>query len=242
MRLSKLVRWDFLFQVKYGIIIAAIIITLVWLGMISLLPAETMGYVIPVAFITDFAVTGFLFIAAMVFFEKGQGTLDVIVTSPIRVSEYILSKVISLSILICLIAIGLVFGVSTIKGLNVNYGFVIIASILSSSFFILLGFITSTFYKSFTDMILPMGAWFTVSFIPLLIYINADIFNFLDYIVFLWPTYSMIILIDAILGNSDVISIILSIAYIIILNFILFKISIKLFNQKVIGREEDIDG
>ncbi|KJS21613.1 MAG: hypothetical protein VR72_09755 [Clostridiaceae bacterium BRH_c20a] len=242
MRLSKLLKWDFLFQAKYGIIIAAIVITLVWLGLISLLPAFIMDYVIPIAFITDFAVTGFLFIAAMLFFEKGQGTLDVIVTSPIKVSEYILSKIISLSILICSIAIALVFGVSIIKDIEVNYFFVVVASTLSSSFFILLGLIISTFYKSFTDMLMPMGGLFTLLFIPLLIYVNADILNFLDYIVFIWPTYSMINLIDAILGNSSTNAIILSIAYILILNFILFRASIKFFNKKVIGREADIDG
>ncbi len=242
MRLSKLLKWDFIFQVKYGIIVVAIIITLVWLGIISLLPRDTMNYVIPIAFITDFAVTGFLFIAAMVFFDKGQGTLDVIITTPIRISEYILSKLISLSTLICFIAIGLVFGVSVIKAIEVNYGFVILGSILSGSFFILLGLITSTFYKSFTDMMIPMGGWLTILFIPFLTYINADTFNFLDYIVFLWPTYSMLKVVDGILSKSSSISNILGIVYIIILDLILFKLSIKLFNQKVIGREGDIDG
>ncbi|WHH57809.1 hypothetical protein [Petroclostridium sp. X23] len=242
MRLSKLLKWDFVFQVKYGIVIAGIIITAVWLGMISLLPVYTMGYVIPIAFVTDFAVTGFLFIAAMLFFDKGQGTLDVIVTSPVRVSEYILSKLISLSTLICFIAMGLVFGVSSIKGLEANYGFVLLASLLSGSFFILLGFITSTFYKSFTDMIMPMGVWLAVLFIPFLTYINIDTFDFLDAIVFLWPTYSMMKIIDAILGDSNIIFISLSIAYIMAMNFILFRIAVKLFNRKVIGREGDIDG
>jgi fluoroquinolone transport system permease protein len=227
---------------KYGIIMVAVVITAVWLGMISLIPANTMNYVIPIAFITDFAVTGFLFISAMIFFEKDQGTLNVIVTSPIKVSEYILSKVISLSMLICFIAIALIFGISIIKGIAVNYLFVILASILSSSFFILLGFITSTFYKSFTDMLMPMSVLLSFSFIPLLIYVNSDILNLLDYIVFIWPTYSMIKLIDAILGNSDGFSIILSIIYIMVLNFILFRSSIKVFNNKVIGREADIDG
>lgn len=242
MRLLKLLKWDFVFQVKYGIIIASIFITTVWLGMISLLPAHTMDYVIPIAFITDFAVTGFLFIAAMLFFDKGQGTLATIITSPIKVSEYILSKIISLSILICFIAVTIVFGVNMIKGISINYLFVIIASILSSSFFILLGFIISTFYKSFTDMLMPMGVVFSFLFIPLLIYINADILNFLEYIVFIWPTYSMMILIDATLGNTSSISVILSIIYILILNIILFRMAIKFFNKKVIGREADIDG
>jgi len=242
MRLSKLLIWDFIFQAKYGIIVAAIVITAVWLGIIVLLPVYTMDYVIPMAFITDFAVTGFLFIAAMLFFDKGQGTLDVIVTSPIKVAEYILSKLISLSTLICCIAIALVFGVSFIKAIEVNYFFVVVASVLSSSFFILLGLIVSTFYKSFNDMLMPMGALFAVLFIPLLIYVNADILNFLDYIVFIWPTYSMIKLIDAILGNSTTISIIISTFYILILNFVLFKTSVKFFNKKIIGREADIDG
>ncbi len=242
MRLSKLLKWDFALQVKYGLLMAAIVMTAVWLGIVSLLPAYTMDYVIPVAFITDFAVTGFLFISAMVFFDKGQGTLEAIVTSPIKVSEYIISKLISLCVLICLIASGLVIGVSLIKGMTVNYFFVFLAGILTSSFFILLGLNISTFYKSFTDMMMPMGILFGFLFIPLLVYAEAEVLSFLNYIVFLWPTYWMMRLIDAMLGNASIGAVIPGIFYILIMNYTLYRSAIKLFNRKVIGREADIDG
>lgn len=240
MRLKLLIKSDFKLQVKYGIILALFVMTAVWIGMLWFFPTSTMNFVIPIAFITDFAVTGFMLFAAMIFFEKGQGTIHAVVTTPVKVSEYIKSKVITLGTTISAVGVVLTIFVSLQKGLSANYFMAIISSILSVMFFILMSCIISIRFKSFTDMILPMGGVFTVLFIPLLNYVNSSSLDFLDYFIFIFPTNSMVRIIDTIFYGGNYITII-HVFYILIWNYVLYKYAIKVFNQKLIGRECDID-
>ncbi|ONI46880.1 hypothetical protein AN644_02310 [Candidatus Epulonipiscium fishelsonii] len=237
MRLKNLILWDFKFQLRYGIIFASIIMIMLWIAIIYLLPSDVMFIAIPVIFITDFAVTGFLFVSAMIFLEKGQQTLQALVVTPVKLKEYLISKLVSLSVLLCAIGMIMAIAIIILKDININLFVLVIAGIFACSFFILLGINISTFFKSFTDLILPMGVLFAIMFIPFLSYVNSSIFDILDYFIIIFPTYSMIQLINASMAEIELSTVLISCGYLLFLNVILFNTALKLFNQKIVRRE-----
>ncbi|MFI3213387.1 MAG: hypothetical protein R3Y24_08585 [Eubacteriales bacterium] len=241
MRLKNLLIWDFKLQLRYHILLAAIVITSVWFFVLYLLPNFTMSIALPIVFITDFTVTGFLLTAAMIFFEKSQDTISALVITPVKIKEYILSKTISIAITLTCISFLLGVFIVFVKDVTVNLLLVALAAFLSCTTFILMGICISTFYDSFTKLILPMGVLFSILFIPFLSYVNNPSLDFLDYVIGIFPTYSMIILVNGAMGELSIWSMILSIAYLLLINFLLFKLSLQLFSVKIIGREHTIN-
>ncbi len=241
MRLKKLLLWDFYFQLKYKVIFVALFLMLVYLSIVYFIPKQSASFFLPLAFLTDFGVTSFLFVCAMVYFERGQGTLSALVVSPVKISEYILSKVITISTTISSIGIVLIVGSSIFKDINVNYFFGVLSSVLTCTFFAFLGILFSTYFKNFTDVLLPMGAIFTFLFTPFLSFFNINSLNFLNNLYFLFPTNSMLKVMEQIFKTNLNIFLILHIAYILLFNFILYKLCILKLNQNIINRSDDID-
>ncbi len=241
MRLSKLIKWDLFFQLKYGIFYVALILMATYLTLAYFIPTKFVHVFFSIAFLTDFGVSSFIFVCAMIYFEKGQGTINAITVTPIKTREYILSKIISLTTTILIIGMIFVIGTSYFKDLDVNYIFVLLAGLNTCLFFILLGIIIATYYKSFTDMLLPMGLVFLILFIPLLSYVNVDSIKFLNYIYWIWPTFSLIKILEGAYLDVNVLTIIISLIYLIIINYILYKYAIKRFNKSFLGRSGDID-
>ncbi len=241
MRLKKLLLWDFYFQLKYKVMFVAVFLMLVYLGIVFFIPKQSASFFLPLAFVTDFGVTSFLFVCAMIYFERGQGTLSALVVSPVKISEYVLSKAITISITISSIGLVLIVGSSVFKNIDVNYFFGILSALLTCTFFAFLGILFSTYFKSFTDVLLPMGAIFTFLFIPFLSFFNIESLSFLNNIYFLFPTNSMLKIMEQIFEVNLNIFLILHIAYILFFNFILYKLCILKLNQNIINRSGDID-
>lgn len=77
------------------------------------LDPEVIRVLLPVFFLGALLGTTYMFVAAMVLFEKGERTLDAVIVSPLPTREYILSKVLTLtgfglveSIIVLLLAYG----------------------------------------------------------------------------------------------------------------------------------------
>lgn len=234
MRLKNLLIWDFKLQLRYHILLAAIVITSVWFFVLYLLPNFTMLIALPIVFITDFAVTGFLLTTAMIFLEKSQDTISALVVTPIKVKEYILSKTISNAATLTCVSFLLSCFVIYVKEITINLFFISLATFISCTIFILMGICISTFYDSFTKLILPMGVIFAILFIPFLSYVNSPVLDFLDYFIAIFPTYSMLNLINVAMGEISVLKMLLSIVYLLIIILLLFKLSLKLFTVKIV--------
>ncbi len=235
-RLKKLILWDLKFQLKYNIFLAAVMMASLWTFIVYMLPKSTMPIAFPIVFITDFAVCGFLLLSAMIFFEKGQNSLQALLTTPVKISEYILSKVLSLSFTLTVLALILSIIISFLKDIETNLFFAVLSAFISCSFFVIVGLIASTFFKSFTDLILPMGIFFALAFVPFLSYVNSPNLDFLDYIFWLFPTYYMLNLVNAITKDYYLITIIMSTIVVLAFDFVLFKVAVNLFDKKIMGR------
>ena len=98
-KLLPLLLWDFKVQLRYYFWIVGLILTLVWFGLLSLMPSELSALWVPVLLFVDICTIGVFFVGGMLYLDRSQGTMEVIAVMPIATSTWILSRILSLSIL-----------------------------------------------------------------------------------------------------------------------------------------------
>ena len=77
--------WDFRLQWRYGFFLVGAIVAATAVGVLLPFPvaAETYSFWLPVFVLGNLTVTTFYFVAGLVMFEKGEGTLEALVVTPI---------------------------------------------------------------------------------------------------------------------------------------------------------------
>lgn len=136
MRLLHAILADMRFQIKHGFYLVYVIITVMYLIILSFLPEDILSVALPLLVFSDPSVLGLFFIGGIILLEKGQGVLMVLVVTPLRSTEYILSKVISLSVISAAVAVTITW-FSYFP--SVNWVLLILATMLTSGIFTLLG-------------------------------------------------------------------------------------------------------
>jgi fluoroquinolone transport system permease protein len=134
MRLLYAVWADIRFQFKQGFYLVYVLITVMYLIILSFLPKDILSVGLPLVVFSDPSVLGLFFIGGIIMLEKMQGILSVLVVSPLRTIEYILSKVISLAFVSVLAAFAIT-GFSNYG--SVNWLLVFLSTVLTSGIFTL---------------------------------------------------------------------------------------------------------
>ena len=155
-RLVSTLRHDVLNQYREGFYFASVIVLITVGAVISFLPPGA-AVVVPAILLTNMLVATFVFLAALLLLEKGQGTLEGLIVTPLRSSEYLLAKVLSLTLL-AVVENAAITSVALMNGLltEVNWGWVLVGSAFSGSVYTLLGFLTVIRYQSLSDFMMPM--------------------------------------------------------------------------------------
>lgn len=136
MRLLHAVWADMRFQMKQGFYLVYVVITIMYLIILSFLPENVLQIALPLVVFSDPSVLGLFFIGGIIMLEKVQGVLMVIVVSPLRTMEYIVSKVLSLAFIAVLAA----FAISAFSHYeHVSWLLLLLSSILTSGIFTLCG-------------------------------------------------------------------------------------------------------
>lgn len=137
MRILSAFKYDVKFQVRHGFYYAYLFVTVVYIAGLRLVPETYRTLATVLVIFTDPSVLGFFFIGGVLLLEKGQNTLESLFVTPLRVSEYIWSKVASLTMLSLLSSLAIaVFSLGT----GVNIALLVLGVGLGSVFFTLLGF------------------------------------------------------------------------------------------------------
>ena len=113
MRLWALLRGDVRFQFKYGFYFLYIMFSLLYIGLLAAFPEQWREKAAVLMIFTDPAALGLFFMGAIVLFEKSERVLDSLAVAPIKISDYVLAKLISIGIIstVVAVAIGLSGGV-----------------------------------------------------------------------------------------------------------------------------------
>jgi fluoroquinolone transport system permease protein len=97
--LKTMLRWEFLLQYRYKIIHISILSVILSFLSTQALPAIASEEFHVLLLFFDSALVGIMFIGALVLFEKSENTLQALVITPMSTDDYLLSKIISLTIL-----------------------------------------------------------------------------------------------------------------------------------------------
>ena len=99
MRLIKLVQGDIRFQFRYGFYFLYLIFCLLYISLAYVMPLTWRQTAVIVMVFTDPAAIGLFFMGAIVLYEKSERVLDSLAVSPIKVTEYVIAKLLSISLI-----------------------------------------------------------------------------------------------------------------------------------------------
>ena len=192
--LRNMMRWEFLLSYRYKIIhISILSVVLYFLTTQAVSSLQGLTQVHSTLLFFDPAVIGFIFVGALVLFEKSENVLQALVITPMRIDEYLQTKIVTLTIL-SLVSGSLFMGLMIVfNETEANIGYMVLGIVLTSVMLILLGFIIVSRINSVNGYLLGIMIGFLVlSFPPLL-----HIFGLYESLVFyIWPTMASFIIFE----------------------------------------------
>lgn len=109
MRLKALFLGDIRIQVKYGFYFIYAVFTVLYIGLLCAFPESWREKASILMIFTDPSAMGLYFLGSVILFEKSERTLNSIAVSPVRPREYVLSKLLSISVISVLVAVFIAF-------------------------------------------------------------------------------------------------------------------------------------
>ncbi|PSP78068.1 hypothetical protein BRC81_08405 [Halobacteriales archaeon QS_1_68_20] len=166
--LRSMLAWDVRLRVRFGFYAVYAVLTAVSVLGLRAAPSGLRTDAAVLLVVTDPTVLGFYFVAAMVLFERGEGVLDALVTSPLGDRGYLASKVLSLSLL----AVAASTMVAVLGHGATNLPVLIVGVALGASLFVLVGFVSVARFDSVNEYFLGAVGWGSVLFLPLFGYVG----------------------------------------------------------------------
>ncbi|MBC8400833.1 MAG: ABC transporter permease [Candidatus Marinimicrobia bacterium] len=189
---------DVRLQVRYGFYFAIVFVAIIYIAIIKQLPLASLGTILPLLLLSNLTITAYFFVAGLILFEKGEGTLEALVVTPLPPAAYLTAKIISLSIL-ALVENLLIAGITTWFGFNLPL--LTIGLILNAAIMVLMGFIVVVRFDSINEFIIPGALLMTIFSVPLIDYFGL----FQHWLFYFHPVTAPLKLMGAAFtGNIDV--------------------------------------
>lgn len=131
----RAVAWDLRLQLRYQIVTVAAMITALYVIAFRLVPDGPPETLVVALVFSDPTTIGFLFVGVLVLFERGAGTLQAVIVTPLSTAQYLWSKAISLT----LVAVACVVVMAVASGRHGDIALVALATALSSLMLVFLG-------------------------------------------------------------------------------------------------------
>lgn len=213
MRLKNLIIGDMRFQYKYGFYLVYVIIVILYSCILFALPESIREKATLIMILTDPAAMGLFFMGAILMLEKSQRVLNTIAVTPVKISEYVISKAISISIISVLV--GLILGI--ING-NRNILGILIGTLFGSVIFTMVGLFIAIHTNSLNSFMIGTVPMELIFFVPAILYL----FGFKNDFMLLHPSCAIMQLYMG-LTNQVIICILVCIAW----SLIVFRITCK---------------
>ncbi len=164
-RLWSFMRLDWRLQQRYGFLYAAVFMALVWIAVLRSLRPGALAAAVPFVVFVDLAVVGFYFMAGSLLFEKGEGTLTALLTSPLRFREFLAARLVTLTLLAMIISFAVALG-----SRSPHFNTVLFASgvILCAMINLLAGVYAVAPYDSISRFMIPSQLYVVVLYLPLI--------------------------------------------------------------------------
>ncbi len=190
-RLSATLRLDAQLQARNKVYL---IIAIAALGLAFALRAlftpDQLHFFMPLVALSGVTLTTFFLVGVLLLLERGEGTLDVVMVSPLRPAEYLASKLITVTAL-ALVESALIAGIA--YGLDFSFPWLAVAVFLRAGLVAAIGVAVGVRYRSITQFLMPAIA-LTVAFdLPVLWYLEL----WPSPLFYLWPTLPSLLLAKA---------------------------------------------
>lgn len=178
-RLFSAMRTDVLVQVRnnlYSIGIGVGILVAVVLSQV--MGVEQIPTVIPVVVLLVAGGSTMLYVAGMIIFEKDEGTINAVIVTPLRASEYLWSKIVTLTTLGTLEAVIMAGGAVAIlwwfeREIPVpNIPILFIGAISMGVIYTLFGIVMVVRYNKITDFLVPVVVVASILQLPFVHFLN----------------------------------------------------------------------
>jgi fluoroquinolone transport system permease protein len=190
-RLSATLRLDARLQARNNVYL---IIAVAALGLAFALRAlftpGQLQFFMPLVALSGVSLTTFFLVGVLMLLERGEGTLDVVLVSPLRPAEYLASKLITVTAL-ALVESALIAGVA--YGLGFSFRWLALAVLLRAGLVAAVGVAVGVRYRAITHFLMPAAA-LTVAFdLPVLWYLEL----WPSPLFYVWPTLPSLLLAKA---------------------------------------------
>jgi fluoroquinolone transport system permease protein len=226
-RLLSTIRCDIRLQFRNGFYYVVGFILAGCALLLTQIPAIDWGRLLPALVLSNLIVATFYFVGGLVQLEKGEGTLEAQVVTPLTPWEYLASKVISLtglSLVENLIIVGLAYGLGF-------WVFPMVLGIgLASAIFVLVGFMAIARYDSINEYLFPSVLYTMALVLPLLHYFGI----WENWLFYLHPLQAPLILMKAAFLPVEIWQLAYGLLYSVLWIAILFLCSRRSFHNFIV--------
>lgn len=223
--LKNAIKSDFKFQYKEGFFYIYLAICIIYLVILSVLPSSILPIVLSVLIYSDPAGLGLFFIGGIIMLERRQGIVNYLMVTPLLIKEYVLSKVITLSILG--VAVSLIITVFSSINTPVNYIVLITSTFLTANFFTMVGILIAINCSNLNEYFIKTGPWMILLSLPCLGLIYLPYKEFLSII----PSVASLQLIIGAFHDIAITKYILLTLYLLIINIQLLSVVSNKFEE-----------
>ena len=230
-RFLEQLKWQFILLQKNSIISISLGVTFIY-GILLFFLKEIGGLDILLVslVLNDPSVIGYFFIALAIYTEIKHQILPAILTTPLNIHTFLLSKTVSLSIIGIICSLGLAISV---KGFDFDILSYTIGSMGICLLSTLLGIFMLTFANEFLKFaMISMPVFLAFINLPLLQYLGVVDMGFLKY---LFPIQGSLDLIDAAISGKEI-NYFLSYISIIVTVPLLYWLAYKQFSKKIVNQ------
>ncbi|MGF1583397.1 MAG: hypothetical protein ACFCD0_29095 [Gemmataceae bacterium] len=209
-RFLSTLRLDVVVQFRQGFYYATIVIVVMWAAILTVLssslsastgsspgvqhtPSEFIRGMYPAVMFGNMVITTFMFVGGLVLLEKAQRVHEGLVVSPLRVDEYLWSKVGSLTFLVIIESL-LITGYAWFLNLfeSLNPFWVVLGLAQGAIALTLAGFVMVIRYNSLNEFLLPASMVTGILEVPAIRFLGVDD-HFLFYLL---PSYGPLLLLE----------------------------------------------
>lgn len=173
-RVGSALRLDFTVQIRNHLYTIGLgVAALVALAVARLVAPDQLPAVVPALMLLVVGGSTLFYVAGLILFERDEGTLSATIVSPLRTSEYLAAKLVSLSALSILEAAVMVGGAMLLMSLSAsvplpNVVLLLVGVAALCALYTLVGVVLVARFASITDFLVPMAGVAAVLQLPFL--------------------------------------------------------------------------
>ena len=219
-------------MLKYGIIGAGILVSLIWIVVLQFTEFTDMDTMLTTLLFVEATSMSILWMGVTLFFEKDEGSLRSMLVTPVSRRDHLLAKTIGNGAPIALALVILYLYAYLLRDLGLGFLPLLAAVILASVFHSLVGLHLTFRSKSFTGLLMNMMKYMFVCVLPVILdHFGAFRNDMVSRALYLIPTKASMSLITASLGGLEPWEIWFSIAYLAVGSGVLLWLGLRRFDD-----------